>query len=78
MKECTDLLAQSLIMLTSLQEDPTLQQQEIEARDLQWAYDNVKHNMQMVVVTQRLAKMREAQAPKIQDDATWQKEALIK
>jgi len=33
--DCMGLLDQSLIMVTSLQEDPTLQQVEIKARELQ-------------------------------------------
>lgn len=42
MKECTDLLTKSLITLTSLQEDSTLQWLETEARELQQAYANIR------------------------------------
>lgn len=78
MRECTDLLDQSLITLTSVQEDPTLQRLEMEAREIQQAYDNSRGNAQTVSITQRLAKMREAQALKIQVDASRQKETVIK
>lgn len=78
MKECTDLLTQSIVTLTSLQEDPTLQQQETEARELYQAYDAIKGTVQTVAITQHLAKIREAQDLKIQADAARQKEAVIK
>lgn len=64
MKECSDVLDQSLLMLTSLQEDPTLQRLQIEARELQQTYDNFRGTAQMVSIMQCLAKMREAQALK--------------
>lgn len=50
MQECVSLLDQSLIMITSLQEDPTLQQLETKERELQQACDNVKGTMQMVAI----------------------------
>ena len=37
-----------------------LQQLEAEARELQWAYDDVQGTAQVVALTQRLAKIREA------------------
>jgi len=61
-------LDQSLFTLTSLQEDQILQQLETEAQYLQQAYDNVRGTTQMVALTQRLAKMRVAQALKEQVD----------
>lgn len=40
-QDCTGLLDQSLITLTSLQDDPMLQKLETEAWELQQAYDNI-------------------------------------
>lgn len=40
--KCTQLFEQSFEVLTSLQEDPNVQQLEIEAHDLQQHYDEVK------------------------------------
>lgn len=39
---CTQLFEQSLEVLTSLQEDPNLQQLELKSCDLQQRYDEVK------------------------------------
>lgn len=61
-QDCTGLLDQSLFTLRSLQEDPTIQRLETEAWQLQQAYDNIRGTAQMVALTQRVAKMKEAQA----------------
>lgn len=63
------LLDQSLVTLTSLQEDPMLQQIETKALELQKAYDTVWGNAQTVTITQWLARMREAHALKEQLEA---------
>lgn len=77
-QDCMRLLDQSLFMLTSLDEDPTLQQLETEAQELQQAYDTIRGIAQMVALTQWLAKMREAQALKAQVDTSCQKEEVLK
>lgn len=78
MAECTELLSQSIVTLTGLQEDPTLRRLETEARELQQAYDQLRGTAQTIAITQRLAKIREAQDLKIQADAARQKEAVVK
>jgi len=60
MKECMDLFTYSIVTLTTLQEDPTLQRLETKARELQEAYDRTKGTMSTVTITQCLAKIREA------------------
>lgn len=77
-RDCSGLLEQSLLMLASLQEDPTIQQVEIEAWELQQAYDIVRGTTKMVAIMQQLAKMEEAQALKAQVDAARKKEAVPK
>jgi len=72
------LLDQSLFTLTSLQEDPTLQHLETEVWELQQAYGNVRGTVEMVTLSQQLAKMRETQALKEQVDTACQKEAVLK
>ena len=49
------MLEESLEVLTNLQEDLNIHRLEIEARELQQQYDNVKGNTHMVALTQRLA-----------------------
>jgi len=65
-------------MLTSLQEHPTIWKVETEVRELQKAYDIVRWTAQMVAITQRLTKMKEAQALKAQVDTVRQKEEVLK
>lgn len=77
-QDCSGLLDQSLLTHTSLQEDPSLQQVETEAWELQQAYDKVQGTTEMVTITHCLAKMREAQVLKAQVYATWQKEEVLK
>jgi len=60
MKECMDLITQSIVTLTTLQEDPTLECFETKARELQEAYDRTKGTMSMIAIMQCLAKIREA------------------
>lgn len=57
-QDCSRLLDQSLLMLTYLQEDSTLQQVETEAWELQQSYGKVRGTVQTVAITQRLAMMR--------------------
>lgn len=54
-------LDQSLFTLTSLQEDPMLQQLEIEAQELHHAYDNVRGPMQTITtkINGKLAQMHD-------------------
>lgn len=68
----------SLFTLSSLQEDPTIQRLETEAWQIQHAYDIIRGIAQTIALTQRLAKMKEAQALKEQVDAARQKESVIK
>jgi len=77
-QDCLGLLDHSLLTITSLQEDPTLQQVETEARELEQVYDNVRGTVQTIATTQQFAKMREAQVLKAQVDAARQKEAVLK
>jgi len=51
MEECTKLLTQLIVMLTSLQEDPTFFQLENEAQELQQAYDQIRGIAQTVAIT---------------------------
>ena len=60
----TMIFEQSFEVLTSLQEDPTVQRLEIEARELQQCYDEVKWIVRTVSLTLRLAKLQEAKALK--------------
>lgn len=77
-QDCSRLLNQSLLILTSLQEDSTIQQIETKAQELQQVYDTVRGTVETVATMQRLAKMKEAQALKAQVDAARQKEAVLK
>ena len=43
-----------------MQEDPNIQRLEIELRELQKHYDEVKGTTRTVALTQRLAKLQEA------------------
>lgn len=74
----TTLLEESFEVLTTLQEDPTIQRLEIEARELQMQYDSVHGIAQTVVLTQRLARLQQAKELKEQVDAARQKEAVLK
>lgn len=65
-------------MLTSLMDDPMLQQVETEAQELQQEYDKVWGTVQKVAITQRLDKMRDAEALKAQVDMAQQKEEVLK
>lgn len=77
-QDCSGLLDQSLLTLTSLQEDLTIQQVEIEVQGLQQAYETTQGAMQIVTIMYRLAKMKEIRALKAQVDATRKKEAVLK
>jgi len=50
-KNCTKILEESFKVLTTLQEDLNIQCLEIEARELQQRYDDIKGTTQMVVLT---------------------------
>lgn len=78
LEECTELLTQSIDMLTILQEDPTLHKLEAEPQELQQAYDQLWGTAQTVAIPQRLAKMREVQDMKIQAEVVRQKEVVVK
>ena len=41
-RDCTKMLEESFKVLTNLQDDPNIQHLEIEVRELQQQYDNVK------------------------------------
>jgi len=71
-------LDQSLLTITSLQEDPTIQQLEAKTWQLQQAYDNVRGTSQMITLTQHLTGMNEVEAVKEQVDVAHQKEAMLK
>jgi len=62
------MLEESFVVLTSLQEDPTIQQLETKAQELQMQYDSVCRTLQTVVLTQQLAKLQQAKALKEQVD----------
>lgn len=51
---------------------------ETEAQEIQEQYDNVRGTIQMVVLTQRLARFQEAKLLKEKVDAAHQKEAILK
>lgn len=70
--ECSGLLGQSLGILTSLQEDPTIQRVETKVCKLQQAYDTARSTTQMVTITKRLTKMKKAQALKAEVDTVRQ------
>jgi len=72
------MLDQAFNVLTSLQEDPNIQRLEIEARELQQQYENVRGTTQTIILTQQLAKMQQARSLKEQVDVGRQKEALLK
>lgn len=63
------MLEESLVVLTSLQEDPTIQHLEIEARELQLQYDKVCGTSQIVFLTQRLVKLQQAKELKERVDS---------
>lgn len=65
LEECTELLTQSIDMLTFLWEDPTLRRLEAEVQELQHAYDQLQGTVQTLAIPQWLAKMREVQDMKI-------------
>jgi len=62
-------VGKSLEVLTTLQEDPNIQHLETEARELPQQYDSVRGTVQIVVLTQQLARMQQAKALKEQVDA---------
>ena len=76
--DCTNMLEQALEVLTTLQEDPNIQQLETEARELQQQYDNIRGTAKIVVLTQWLARMQQAKAFKEQVDVACHKEAVLK
>jgi len=69
-KDFTSLFEQPLELVTSLQEDPNVQQLETEEMELQLNYDEVKATTCTITITWRLAKLQEAKALKEQVDAT--------
>lgn len=77
-REYSGLLDQSIDLLTSLQDDPIVQHIEAKVCTLQQAYDTYCREAKMVTITQRLAKMREAQVLKAQMDVARKKEAKLK
>lgn len=78
MEECTELLAQLIVTITTLKEGPTLRQLKSKARKLQQGYDQLKGTIQTIAIMQCLAKMTEVQDMKIQAQATRQKEVVVK
>lgn len=60
----TNLFEESFEVISTLQEDSNIQHLETEAHELQNKYDEVKENVQMVSLTQRLAQMQQAKALK--------------
>lgn len=62
--DCTRLFEQLFEVLTSLQEDPNVHRLEIEVRELQEHYDEVKGTTHIVALTERLVKLQEAKALK--------------
>lgn len=78
MQSCTTLLEETFGVLTTLQEDPTIQRLETKVRQLQMKYDSVRGTAQTVVLTQQLARLQQAKALKEQVDTVCQKEAVLK
>ena len=64
MQTCMGMLEESFAVLTSLQEDPTIQHLETDAWELQMKYDSVCEMAQTVILTQQLAKQQQAKALK--------------
>lgn len=58
-RDYTRMLEESFEVLTNIQEDPNIQCLEIEVRELQQHYDNVKGTAQTVALTERLAQMQQ-------------------
>ena len=58
LQSCTSLLEESFGILTTLQEDPTIQRLETKAQELQMQYDNMHRTVQIVVLTQWLVRLQ--------------------
>jgi len=77
-QDCSKLFEESFEVLTTPQEDPYLQRLEIEVRELQQKYDEIKGTVQTVALTQRLARMQQEKAVKEHVDVARHKEVVLK